>query len=219
MYGYIYMTTNTVNGKRYIGKHKSSKFTKSYKGSGKVLVQAFKKYGFDKFNVELLEECENLNQLNKREEYWIEKYNACTSDDFYNIRWGGQGGDVALFLSKERMAEIRKDHSEYIKNRVKTDKTFRSKWSGAKNGHSCSDETKEKIRQGQKAYWGRVDKKTKRERLSRSATTRCTGRVWITNDIVDKFVKPEDIPELEKQGFRRGRKHFTHKHKRNCKKR
>lgn len=32
MYGYIYMTINIFNGKRYIGKKKSDRFLANYKG-------------------------------------------------------------------------------------------------------------------------------------------------------------------------------------------
>lgn len=30
MFGYIYETTNLINNKKYIGKHKSNKFDKNY---------------------------------------------------------------------------------------------------------------------------------------------------------------------------------------------
>ena len=46
MFGYIYMTINTVNGKKYIGQHKSSEFEgNKYLDSGKILKQAIEKYG------------------------------------------------------------------------------------------------------------------------------------------------------------------------------
>ncbi len=45
MYGYIYLTTNLINKKKYVGQHKSSKFDERYKGSGKLIKKAFKKYG------------------------------------------------------------------------------------------------------------------------------------------------------------------------------
>jgi len=49
MYGYIYKTTNIVNGRQYIGQHMSELFDENYKGSGKALLEAINKYGWDNF--------------------------------------------------------------------------------------------------------------------------------------------------------------------------
>lgn len=89
MYGYIYLTTNLINGKRYIGRHKKEFFDPYYKGSGTLLTEAFKKYGINNFNTELIEECNSEEELNEREIYWIDHYNAAYRDDFYNIALGG----------------------------------------------------------------------------------------------------------------------------------
>lgn len=70
MFGYIYKTTNLVNGKQYIGKHKATKFEPDkYIGSGTLLLRAIKKYGKHNFSCELLECCDTLEQLNDRERY------------------------------------------------------------------------------------------------------------------------------------------------------
>lgn len=45
MYGYIYLTTNLINGKKYIGKHKSLTFDDSYFGSGKNSSTSYIKRG------------------------------------------------------------------------------------------------------------------------------------------------------------------------------
>ena len=45
MYGYIYKTTNKINGKIYIGQHRCDHFDESYIGSGSRLLKAVKKYG------------------------------------------------------------------------------------------------------------------------------------------------------------------------------
>jgi len=39
-YGYIYLTVNKINGKKYIGK--STKWTDKYIGSGKLISRAVK---------------------------------------------------------------------------------------------------------------------------------------------------------------------------------
>lgn len=57
MYGYIYLTTNLINERKYIGQHTSSEFDPNYKGSGKILWQAINKYGWDNFSVRMLCPC------------------------------------------------------------------------------------------------------------------------------------------------------------------
>ena len=49
MYGFVYITTNHVNGKQYIGQRKYDKQGKwkEYLGSGVVLSKAIKKYGLE----------------------------------------------------------------------------------------------------------------------------------------------------------------------------
>jgi hypothetical protein len=50
----IYITTNLINGKQYIGLH--SKNNKSYLGAGTLLLKAIKKYGKENFSKEILKE-------------------------------------------------------------------------------------------------------------------------------------------------------------------
>ena len=66
MYGYIYKTTNNINGKIYIGQHKSNIFDSNYKGSGVRLADAIKKYGKDNFSVELLVECQSKQEMDEQ---------------------------------------------------------------------------------------------------------------------------------------------------------
>lgn len=42
-YGYIYLTENKIDGKKYIGMHKSSTFDHTYYGTGKNNKASFKK--------------------------------------------------------------------------------------------------------------------------------------------------------------------------------
>jgi group I intron endonuclease len=91
MFGYIYKTTNLVNGKIYVGKHASSFFDTTYIGSGKTLCKAIKKYGKKNFDCILIEAVENEADLNLREKYWIAKLNARDKNVGYNINEGGEG--------------------------------------------------------------------------------------------------------------------------------
>ena len=113
-YGYIYITTNLINGKQYIGQHKSSKFHASYKGSGKILKQAVEKYGKENFSTEVLEWCFNRDELAEREKYWIALFDATKNDNWYNITPGGYG--VQLFGEDNHM--FGKHHSEETRKKI-----------------------------------------------------------------------------------------------------
>lgn len=93
-FGYIYLTTNLITGQKYIGKH-SGKYIKkyqsidpSYYGSGTLLLEALKEYGKENFTIEILEWCYSEQELSDREVYWITKYDAMQSDNYYNRSYG-----------------------------------------------------------------------------------------------------------------------------------
>lgn len=94
MYGYIYLTTNLINGRKYIGQHKSEQLDESYKGSGKILLQAMEKYGFDNFSCEIIEECTSKEDMDEKEAYYIALSDAVNSREFYNLTPGGLGRSV-----------------------------------------------------------------------------------------------------------------------------
>ena len=105
MYGFVYITTNHVNGKQYIGQRKYDKQGKwkEYLGSGIILSRAIEKYGLKNFSKEIIEECKTKKILNDREIYWINYYNAVESDNFYNIASGGDGGNtIAGYTDDQR---------------------------------------------------------------------------------------------------------------------
>lgn len=89
MFGYIYKTTNIINNKIYIGQHRHSEFDTQYYGSGKLLIEAIKKYGIENFKCELLEECESEEELNSKEIYYIDLFKSTTKNNNYNISDGG----------------------------------------------------------------------------------------------------------------------------------
>ena len=53
MYGFIYITTNLINGKQYIGQHKGDG-NDNYLGSGDEIKLAIKKYGKKNFKRETI---------------------------------------------------------------------------------------------------------------------------------------------------------------------
>jgi len=107
-YGFIYETTNKVNGMRYIGKciYNRKNNWESYLGSGIYLKRAIKKYGKSNFTRKILDEASSNKELNELEEFYIKKFNAVESPNYYNIKHTSIGGDV--FTCHPRKEEIRK---------------------------------------------------------------------------------------------------------------
>lgn len=105
---YVYITTNLINNKKYIGKRKCDCEIDrdSYLGSGKILKNAIKKYGKENFEKKILEVCDTASICNEREKYWIALYNAVHNDEFYNIASGGNGGNTYAGLSEEELQRI-----------------------------------------------------------------------------------------------------------------
>jgi hypothetical protein len=77
--GVIYLTTNLINDKKYIGLDSYNK--PNYLGGGTALKRAIRKYGKENFKKEILEYCDKEN-LEKREIYWISYYNAVEDPSF-----------------------------------------------------------------------------------------------------------------------------------------
>lgn len=102
-YGYIYKTTNLINDKVYIGKHKNSEFNDKYFGSGKKLISAIKKYGIENFTTEVLEVCYDEKSLNEAEIKYINFYKKKYKENCYNIAKGGNGGNlIKHYLPEEK---------------------------------------------------------------------------------------------------------------------
>jgi group I intron endonuclease len=103
----IYVTTNLINNKKYIGKDSNN--NPEYLGSGTLLREAIKKYGKENFKKEILEHCHNDEELHLKESYWIQKYNAVESDDFYNI---------VDFSAGWNLDKLGKEKYEFVINKI-----------------------------------------------------------------------------------------------------
>ena len=90
---YVYITTNKINGMKYIGQH-SGEIDDNYLGSGVKLKNAIKKYGKENFFKEILYIASSEKELNEKEKEFISKYNAVNDSEFYNIAPGGEGYNV-----------------------------------------------------------------------------------------------------------------------------
>ena len=119
-YGFIYMTHNLVNGKRYIGKRKYDAAGRwvDYLGSGVVLSRAIRKYGKENFRREIIDTATSDKELSEKEQLWIEYYNATRSDDFYNVAPGGDGGNVRAGYTKEQFELSEKKRIDAVRRGI-----------------------------------------------------------------------------------------------------
>ena len=98
--GYIYLITNKINNKKYVGQTINSINTRwiQHKCEAKYLrpdvyfIRALRKYGTDNFIVEQLEECDN-SLLDEREQYYIKLYNSNNKEYGYNSTIGGNSNN------------------------------------------------------------------------------------------------------------------------------
>ena len=88
-YGFIYMTTNMVNGKKYLGQRRFSDGWKNYLGSGNIFRKALKTYGKENFIRNIICVCYSEEELDDTE-YQISAFlDVVESDDYYNLVYGG----------------------------------------------------------------------------------------------------------------------------------
>lgn len=175
--GIIYKYTNKKNGKIYIGQtinpsqrfnqHKSSAFNERDKSYNYPLHRAFRKYGIEQFDYEVIASTEDTEALNLLERYFIEKFDSIKNG--YNILEGGLNSTREMKdetklkltfssrseLTKEEVIELRiayQNHlspSEIYNNKYKDRlqyASFMNIWSGKRYGMIMPEVFEEKRR-------------------------------------------------------------------------
>lgn len=153
-YGYIYITTNLINHKKYIGQHKSKEYDKNYYGSGDALLKAIEKYGKKHFVVEIIDWSDNKQDLDNKEIYWIKILDAVNSPYYYNMSPGGGVvslvGELNPMYNKTHSMKTRKIISEknkvYAKNHVEEIQSRIAKATEVNKNKQISEETRQKLR-------------------------------------------------------------------------
>ena len=107
-YGFIYVITNMINGKRYIGQKKFDNASRwvSYMGGGKHLRVAQEKYGVENFKRDIIKICYSMEETNESEYEIIKSLNAVESDSYYNVIDGGDVKKLLCVPNEEHMIPI-----------------------------------------------------------------------------------------------------------------
>lgn len=117
--GKIYIITNDINNKVYIGQTIQTLkkrfnghccYSKTDRSINMYIKRAIHKYGKQHFEIQLLEECP-IEQLNDREIYWINYYDSYNNG--YNLTLGGQDSNYFNINKLENTIDIKK-FKQYI---------------------------------------------------------------------------------------------------------
>jgi group I intron endonuclease len=115
MFYVIYKITNQIDGKFYIGSHKTKDLNDNYMGSGKYLKRAIEKYGIENFTKEILFVFDTPEQMCAKEAEIVNE-DFLVVENTYNLKKGGFGGWDYLNQDKElhstRSAEAAKKMHE-----------------------------------------------------------------------------------------------------------
>lgn len=184
MFYVIYQTTNLLDGKVYVGKHKTQVLDDKYLGSGLHLRRAIRAHGKENFHKKILFVFDNEDDMTHKEiEIVTEEF--CLRDDTYNIALGGQGGGIFKGHShtdgtRRKMSIARKgvkalggeDHpmwgkfgSDNPNFGSKRSDEVKMNMSKAQKGKPKSEEFKSKV---SKTLKGKPKTDSMREKLSRS---------------------------------------------------
>ncbi len=217
MFYTIYKTTNLVNGKFYVGKHKTKNLNDGYLGSGKMLKRAISKYGIDKFHKEILHVCKDEAHMNLLERILV----VPDTETNYNLCEGGKGGfgyindngiGVLIQEQRKRNPDIAQKAAQLGNKTIQEKRLVDPDWwmnvcvknsitnktrfaEGAVNGFaekSHSVDSKKKISQGSLK---RIGKKNG-----------SYGTCWVTNGLENRKIKKEELDSWLELGYNKGRK-------------
>lgn len=199
-FNYFYCIENKLNGKFYYGIHKTDSLEDDYMGSGKIIKLAIKKYGKDNFNKKIIILFNTYEEVLNYEKNIIND-NLLKDPSCYNLKKGGVGG----LGNNGKGKEWYKNHcSEAGKNCMKNSdyrnsviKRQKENWKniathlGFKN-KKHTIEAKKNIGE-------------KNSLLQKGEKNSQFGTIWITDGIINKKIKKDELNLWISRNWKRGR--------------
>lgn len=158
-FGYIYLITDTLHNKQYVGQRRGYKLDENYYGSGRIIQDLIKKYGTTIFEREIIDYASSQEELSQKEVEYIERYNTLYPNG-YNLTLRLQAIDPYIEKKLEYTEERLKRMSEITKKMWKNEE-FKIKFSNYMRELWMDDVYKKKMSDIHKEIWKDNDYKKK----------------------------------------------------------
>jgi group I intron endonuclease len=153
--GLIYMIKNITNNKIYIGQttRAFNERIQNYENwlGNDYLNNSIKKYGWDNFEFSIIDTAKTIDELNKKEIQYINKFNSRDRNFGYNIEFGGRNSQP----SKETLVKMSEAHkgikqsNEWINKRV----AIKGSEEAKKYGKLKTEEEKKYLSENSPKFW------------------------------------------------------------------
>jgi hypothetical protein len=222
MFYYLYEVKNNLNGKIYVGVHKTKSMDDGYMGSGKIICSAITKHGIVNFSKVILETFEDSESMYAREKEVVTD-EFLLREDVYNLRRGGTGGFDYINRSRNPIERLEHNRTALKKARIASASALANEDKRNARIKSISDTVNAKILLG--AITGTMNaecsekatkaaqsesacnkrKKTRIERkFQQKENNSQFGTTWIWHEMFgNKKIVKELVPEYIEQGWYR----------------
>ena len=199
----IYKITNKINGSMYIGQSVDclrrirehfykAFYLKKEENINKKFYKAIRSFGKENFTWEIIEECQE-NELLKREEYWIKKYNTYYNESHYNDTIGGENsGRSNIHKGEEHgMAIFSLDEVKFCRREYEKGSIAKNIWS-----EYFSDRIS--FNSFQKMWHGYTWKDVLPESLLKNPRPSKKVTKEIAKDIINRYKQGEKLSSIQK---------------------
>lgn len=213
----VYKTTNKINGKVYVGFHKTTDPNDDYLGSGKIFKRALKKYGKENFIKEVLFVFNTAEEMFSKEAEIVDKL-FVESENTYNIMEGGCGGFDFINRTKKNLYGNNGKPNFGGDNLMDGQKTKnllmeRGMWEDWKK--KVSERAKESYKVHGFHWLGKKHKESTKKKIGKKLSIVQKGKgnsqygtCWIYNDSlnINKKINKEHLNKFLLEGWKKGRK-------------
>ena len=202
MVGYIYLTTDTTNGKQYVGQHhynKEGELDPSYHGSGIIISRIYKERP-ETLKEEYIKTCYSDSEMNSDEQYYIKFYDTLWPNG-YNLTEGGEGC-VASEETRKKISESLKGKTLSEEHRKKLSNSHKGLCVGEKHpmfGKKHSEESKRKISESKRNISDETRKKLSEAKKGKHLSDETKKKMSESHKGINIWMKGKHLSEETKK--------------------